>query len=222
MKKKHIYFRKTLYKNKINSLNISNHYYSLFSDKNYILNSKQLECCRITTSRLAKKGIVYWNTNIYRNNLLDYNYTFNDLNFFFNNFDYTSFFKVLKKSMIYFFRKRLELLKKFNKKEKKKKIKKKQSNFFKSKKKQKDIFFKIINKKINFRINNYLNVPLVKRSNKSRMGKGKSRIHGYFKFIHINDPLIIIDKIDKKRKKKIKQQLNYKTNLNLFYNLKSS
>ena len=183
----------------------------LLCSSNKLVSGKQIECCRVTVSRLTKNGVRYWNNQNYRKNLLEFKHLLT------NDIAEDFCFKDLKRQMILFFRKRYNHLKKFKLKEKKKKIKKKQTNIFVKQKKQKDIYFKYISKKINYSVNKHLNLPLVKRSNKSRMGKGKSRITHYVKPFFVYDTFFMFDRLDKKRKKKIKEQLNYKTNLNLFF-----
>lgn len=214
MKKKRIQFRKSSFKKKIYPLLNETPYLNLYSRNSAFISQKQLECSRVTVSRLTRNGVSYWNTNKYRNEIVNLYDDIIDFDLFDKKEKYYNY---LKKKMVYFFRNRQLFLKKFKKKDKQKKQKKKQSNVFIKQKKQKDIFFKRVSRKISYRLKTHLNLPLVRRSNKSRMGKGKSKISHYVRLIHFNDKFIRFDRLDRKRRKLIQKQLNYKTNLNLFY-----
>jgi len=212
MKKKTFLFRKASYKKSILKIKPISNKLCLIVTKNQIVSNKLLECCRVTVSRLTRNGIKKWNTQQYKKNLL----SFSDLSS--NSNDVYSkkkkLFSFFKSNMISFFRKRNSILKKYKKKEKKKKI---SSGFIKQNKKQKDIYNKIINKKINFKINNHLNLPMFRRSNKSRMGKGKSKVSTHVKFLSKNEILFFFNNLDNKKQQLIKKQLNYKTNLNVSF-----
>lgn len=216
MKKKTFLFRKASYKKSILKIKPVSNKLCLIVTKNKIVSNKLLECCRVTVSRLTRNGIKKWNTQQYKKNLLSFSdFSSNSNDVYSKKKNLFSFFK---SNMISFFRKRNLILKKYKKKEKKKKIKKKiSSGFIKQNKKQKDIYNKIINKKINFKINNHLNLPMFRRSNKSRMGKGKSKVNTHVKFLSKNEILFFFNNLDNKKQQLIKKQLNYKTNLNVSF-----
>ena len=216
MKKKTFLFRKASYKKSILKIKPTSNKLCLIVTKNQIVSNKLLECCRVTVSRLTRNGIKKWNTQQYRKNLLSFSHLSNNSNDVYSK--KKKFFSFFKSNMISFFRKRNSIIKKYKKKEKKKKIKKKiSSGFVKQNKKQKDIYNKIINKKVNFKINNYLNLPMFRRSNKSRMGKGKSKVSRHVKFFSKNEILFFFNYLDNKKQQLIKKQLNYKTNLNVSF-----
>lgn len=216
MKKKTFLFRKASYKKSILKIKPVANKLCLVVNKNNIVSNKLLECCRVTVSRLTRNGIKKWNTQNYKNNLFSFSDTLDNSNDIY--FKQKNIFSFFKSNMVSFFRIRSSILRKYKKKEKKKKTKKKISTgFVKQNKKQKDIYNKIINQKINFKINNFLNLPMFRRSNKSRMGKGKSKVSTHVKFLSKNEILFLFNNLDKKKQQLIKKQLNYKTNLNVSF-----
>jgi len=58
---------------------------------------------------------------------------------------------------------------------------------------------------------------MFRRSNKSRMGKGKSKVSTHVKFLSKNEVLFLFNNLDKNKQQLIKKQLNYKTNLNVSF-----
>lgn len=215
-----IVFRKASFKQKIskNSVNSFLKYkYGVCTQKNGFLSNKQLECLRVTVSRLCKKNISYWNNKKY---LQSSNY----LNVPIENNDFKSIrFNRLKRIFLLKQRDNKLILNRYHKKKGKKKKIKKRNLSLKKQAKQKDILYRTIRKKVEYILFNRMNTKFVKRSNKSRMGKGKSKVDFLVRKVNSKDFLFLFKDLDNIRKNKIIEQLNHKTNLNLYlHNLHSN